>query len=1041
MTYPMKRILLAISLLAISISEMVAKPSCRLKTYTTENGLPASIVSKLTQTPDNLMWITSWNGLSCFDGYRFTIFSNAPGNSMMLSTNHLQNSNAGHDNNIWVETYTGDVYLFDTHKCCYLNVSKMLTGKETFRLRKVYSLENGVTWLVGKDDIHYRIVGHPEKGDITEHHFLGKMKKAFCDAKGREWCLTSEATYIDGKKACDESYEYILDASGKTWLIATDGRISVLAGKGKIESAEDLFDGFSLQTVYCAEVLKQNMLVVGTTTGLLIYNTKTGRILREQEGNTSGTLKLHIDRKGRIWCFNNMPGVALCEISGERISSCRLNTVVPPALSSQYTISEQPVFHEDNNGTVWTIPVSGVFAYYDEEQGVLVPYSLESASLRYHHLPKVRRSFSDNQGNMWLLGPHNLSVVTFKNDDVRFFEMGDNREVRSVLHTNDGGIVLGNIDGYIVRYDKQGKRESFLSPSGRWQKERIAFSKNIYVLSEEEDGTLWIGSKGEGLFIVKPDGSVRNYRHSASDAFSLNSDAIYDLRRDTKGRMMIATFTGGLNIAVEDEAGELKFIHCGNKLKLYDGKKYNKVRRIMTLPNGVVMLSTREGLLTFSDKYTDWEKVKFYATERTEEETSLYSSDVMQTCCTSDGRVFVATLGGGLQEIVADDFLHSNLTMSSILDAEGRIVDLLAGENTFLGLAADEEKGLWVVGESRVAYFKDGILTLCTSTDLGNVNITEALPSYDKRSECLVFGAEGCALAISAKDMRRTPSIPPIVFTAVRYMDIDHTMPLLNMEVLDIDIDHRTFAVYFSAIEYNNNDGIRYAYKIDDGKWEYVPTGQNMALFNDFPHGSHTLYVKSTDCNGNWLANVKTLKIYAQPTFFESWWGRSLIAFCLISLLAYVLSKYLRHRTRVITEEANERAEAGKVRYILRKPEVVDEENAMMEKLMEFLEDHISNPELKIDDMAAAVNQSRTVFYKNIKHIAEMSPNDFLRHVRMQRAENLIRMSEKNVSTIAYEIGFTDPKYFSKCFKKHTGMSPSEYRQKVVDNNSSDDIQ
>ena len=178
----MKRILLAISLLAISISETVAKPSCRLKTYTTENGLPASIVSKLTQTPDNLMWITSWNGLSCFDGYRFTIFSNAPGNSMMLSTNHLQNSNAGHDNNIWVETYTGDVYLFDTHKCCYLNVSKMLTGKETFRLRKVYSLENGVTWLVGKDDIHYRIVGHPEKGDITEHHFLGKMKKAFCDS-------------------------------------------------------------------------------------------------------------------------------------------------------------------------------------------------------------------------------------------------------------------------------------------------------------------------------------------------------------------------------------------------------------------------------------------------------------------------------------------------------------------------------------------------------------------------------------------------------------------------------------------------------------------------------------------------------------------------------------------------------------------------------------------------------------------------------------------------------------------------------------------
>ena len=1038
----MKRILFAISFLAITISNTAGKPSCRVKTYTTENGLPASIVSKLAQTNDNLIWITSWNGLSCFDGYRFTIFSNAPGNNMMLSTNHLQNVNAGHDNNIWVETYTTDVYLFDTHKCCYLNVSKMLKGRDTFRLRKVYTLRNGVTWLVGKDDIHYRIIGHPEKGDITEHHFSGKMKKAFCDAKGREWCLTSEATYIDGKKACEEYYEFILDASGKTWLIGTDGRISVLTENGKIRREKDFSKEFFPLTVYCAVVVDNRTLVIGTTAGLVAYDTKTGRTIREQEGKTLGAIKLNIDRKGRIWCFNNMPGVALCEISGGRISSRRLTTDVPPALSSQYTISDNPAFHEDNNGTIWTIPVSGVFSYYDEEQGVLVPYCLESASLRYHHLPRVRRSFSDNQGNMWLLGAHNLSVVTFKNNDVKYFEMEDNREVRSVLHTHDGRIVLGNIDGYIVRYDKQGRRESYLSPSGKWQKERVAFSQNIYVLSEEEDGTLWIGSKGEGLFIVKPDGSVRNYRHSASDAFSLNSDAIYDLCRDTKGRMMIATFTGGLNIAVEDGAGGLKFIHCGNKLKLYDGKKYNKVRRIMTLPNGVVMLSTREGLLTFSDKYKDWEKVRFYATERTEKENSLYSSDVIQTCCTSDGRVFVATLGGGLQEIVAEDFLHDNLRMSCILDAEGRIVDLLAGENAFLGLAADEEKGLWVVGESRVAYFKDGMLTLCTSTDLGNVNITEALPSYDNSSECLVFGAEGCALAISAKDMRRTPSVPSIVFTAVRYMDIDHTMPLLNMEVLDIDIDHRTFAVYFSAIEYNNNDGIRYAYKIDDGKWEYVPTGQNMASFNDFPHGSHTLYVKSTDCNGNWLSNVKTLEIYAQPTFFESWWGRSLIALCLVSLLVYVLARYLRHRTREITEEANERAEAGKVRYILRKPEVVNEENAMMEKLMAFLEDHISDPELKIDDMAAALNQSRTVFYKNIKHIAEMSPNDFLRHVRMQRAENLIRMSEKNVSTIAYEIGFTDPKYFSKCFKKHTGMSPSEYRQKVVaDSNTPDDIQ
>ena len=60
-----------------------------------------------------------------------------------------------------------------------------------------------------------------------------------------------------------------------------------------------------------------------------------------------------------------------------------------------------------------------------------------------------------------------------------------------------------------------------------------------------------------------------------------------------------------------------------------------------------------------------------------------------------------------------------------------------------------------------------------------------------------------------------------------------------------------------------------------------------------------------------------------------------------------------------------------------------------------------------------------------------MTPVDFVRHVRMQRAEELVARSKEPFSQIAYSVGFTDPKYFSKCFKKETGMAPSEYRAKA----------
>ena len=57
-----------------------------------------------------------------------------------------------------------------------------------------------------------------------------------------------------------------------------------------------------------------------------------------------------------------------------------------------------------------------------------------------------------------------------------------------------------------------------------------------------------------------------------------------------------------------------------------------------------------------------------------------------------------------------------------------------------------------------------------------------------------------------------------------------------------------------------------------------------------------------------------------------------------------------------------------------------------------------------------------------------MSPVGFVRHIRILRAEELISQTEDSFSQIAYAVGFSDPKYFTKVFKKETGMTPSEYR-------------
>ncbi len=116
--------------------------------------------------------------------------------------------------------------------------------------------------------------------------------------------------------------------------------------------------------------------------------------------------------------------------------------------------------------------------------------------------------------------------------------------------------------------------------------------------------------------------------------------------------------------------------------------------------------------------------------------------------------------------------------------------------------------------------------------------------------------------------------------------------------------------------------------------------------------------------------------------------------------------------------------------YRLETPRIIEADRVMMDNLMKFLEKKISDENLRIEDMAEAVNMGRTVFYGKIRSIVGMSPSDFLRKLRMQRAEDLIARSRMNFSQIAFSVGFSDPKYFTKCFKKETGMTPSEYRQK-----------
>jgi AraC-like DNA-binding protein len=95
------------------------------------------------------------------------------------------------------------------------------------------------------------------------------------------------------------------------------------------------------------------------------------------------------------------------------------------------------------------------------------------------------------------------------------------------------------------------------------------------------------------------------------------------------------------------------------------------------------------------------------------------------------------------------------------------------------------------------------------------------------------------------------------------------------------------------------------------------------------------------------------------------------------------------------------------------------------------IEAELSNPEFSIDDLAIEMNLSRSTFYRKIKTLTGLSPNDFIRVYRVKRAAELIEGGNYTLSEISDMTGFNTQSYFSYMFKKHFGVTPSEYRSSL----------
>ena len=97
-----------------------------------------------------------------------------------------------------------------------------------------------------------------------------------------------------------------------------------------------------------------------------------------------------------------------------------------------------------------------------------------------------------------------------------------------------------------------------------------------------------------------------------------------------------------------------------------------------------------------------------------------------------------------------------------------------------------------------------------------------------------------------------------------------------------------------------------------------------------------------------------------------------------------------------------------------------------LNKIIKVVEEHMDDDQFSVEQLALAIGMSRSQLHRKLKALLDQAPTQFIRSFRLQRAHDLLKQNAATSSEIAYQVGFSSPSYFTKCFHEQYGYTPSD---------------
>lgn len=285
---------------------------------------------------------------------------------------------------------------------------------------------------------------------------------------------------------------------------------------------------------------------------------------------------------------------------------------------------------------------------------------------------------------------------------------------------------------------------------------------------------------------------------------------------------------------------------------------------------------------------------------------------------------------------------------------------------------------------------------------------------------------------ITSLSVHNTPVMPGDG-SGILMKDISHTDRIV--------LKHRqdAFTLSFSCPNYSSEGHDTFYYKLDGFDHDWILSRNREATYTNLSKGNYTFRVKALNRNNVPAEEEASLSIRVKPAWYASTLMELLFLLIAVSAALYGISILLKRRDMKNREEMEGMRQRYEEKLINAKlsayypsgARLSADEEKFLSSVIRNIESNVQNNAYSIEALASDMCMSRSNLHLKLKSISGVSPIELMMRIRIEKACELIREGNHSISEVAERTGFSSPSYFSTCFKKATGKSPSEYAQEA----------